>query len=163
MKKILFAAAGLFCLVVLFAAAPAVVRAQSPSDTLGGVAEEAAKKQQEAENAADATADAVTPASPSEKAVCEGIGLTSGNSGCKASPGQRDIGSIVGTIINVLSMLVGVAAVVMVIIGGLKYIVSGGDSAKVANAKDTILFAVIGLIVAAVAQILVRFVIDKAT
>jgi hypothetical protein len=51
----------------------------------------------------------------------------------------------------------------MIIVGGVKYVTSGGSSEKTTSAKDTILFAVVGLIVVALAQVIVRFVLHKAT
>ncbi len=73
------------------------------------------------------------------------------------------IDEIVSQIINILSLAVGVVAVVMIIVGGFKYITSGGDSGNVTGAKNTILYAVVGLIVVALAQVIVRFVVDRAT
>ena len=67
---------------------------------------------------------------------------------------------IVSQVINILSLIVAVVAVVMIIIGGLKYITSGGESGNVTGAKNTILYAVVGLVVVAMAQVLVRFVVD---
>ena len=49
----------------------------------------------------------------------------------------------------------------MIIIGGVKYVTSGGSSEKTTSAKDTILFAIVGLIVVALAQIIVKFVLHK--
>ncbi len=68
---------------------------------------------------------------------------------------------IIATVINIFSLVVGVISVIMIIIGGLKYITSGGDSGNVTGAKNTILYAVIGLVVVALAQIIVRFVLTQ--
>lgn len=73
------------------------------------------------------------------------------------------IDQIVSQVINLLSLAVGVVAVIMIIVGGFKYITSGGDSGNVTGAKNTILYAVVGLIVVALAQVIVRFVVDRAT
>jgi len=51
----------------------------------------------------------------------------------------------------------------MVVMGGFKYITSGGDGQKAAGAKNTLVYAVIGLVIAALAQVLVQFVIKKST
>src|SRR5437773_9285018 len=56
------------------------------------------------------------------------------------------INDIVKLVINLFSILVGVVAVIMIIVGGLKYITSSGDSGNVTSAKNTILYAVIGLV-----------------
>lgn len=72
------------------------------------------------------------------------------------------ITGIARTVLNILSVLVGVAAVIMIIIGGFKYIISSGDSGNIKSAKDTILYAIVGLIVVALAQVIVKFVLHKA-
>lgn len=71
--------------------------------------------------------------------------------------------NLASTIVNVLSQIVGVLAVIMVIWAGFKYITSGGDSNKVASAKTTLIYALIGLVVVALAQIIVHFAINTAT
>ena len=64
-------------------------------------------------------------------------------------------------IINGVLYVVGILAVVMVIIGGVKYTTSGGDSAAVTSAKNTILYGIIGLVIAILAYAIVNFVIGK--
>lgn len=73
------------------------------------------------------------------------------------------VNSIITDVINIISLVVGVIAVIMIIVGGLKYITSGGDSGNVTGAKNTILYAVVGLVIVALAQVIVRFVLNKAT
>jgi hypothetical protein len=65
--------------------------------------------------------------------------------------------------LNLISIIVGIAAVFMIIFAGLRYITSGGKEEGVKNAKNTILYAVIGLVVVALAQIIVHFVLTEAT
>ena len=62
-------------------------------------------------------------------------------------------------ITNVVLYIVGVIAVIMLIIGGIKYVISGGDAKKVTDAKNTVLYAIIGLIIAFLAFAIVNFVI----
>ena len=71
------------------------------------------------------------------------------------------VDGIISTVINIISVVVGIVAVIMIIIGGLKYITSGGESGNVTGAKNTILYAVVGLVVVALAQISVRFVVKE--
>ncbi len=97
--------------------------------------------------------------SASKSAVCEGIGVTDGSGGCSDSGGSLD--DAIKLAINILSLVAGIAAVIMIIVGGLKYITSNGDAGNAASAKNTILYAIIGLVVVALAQIIVRFVLDK--
>ena len=81
-----------------------------------------------------------------------------------AAQGTEDrVNNLIRQIINIFSVIVGIVAVIMIIIGGLKYITSGGDSGNVTGAKNTILYAIIGLIIVALAQFIVRFVLSKTT
>lgn len=81
---------------------------------------------------------------------------------CDNVDGSGDkLTDIIKTIINIVSVIVGVVAVIMIVFGGLKYITSGGDSSNVSSAKNTIIYAIIGLVIVALAQFIVRFVLDK--
>ncbi len=70
-------------------------------------------------------------------------------------------GGIFRTIVNVMLFIIGAVAVIMLIIGGIRYTVSGGDSGAVTSAKNTILYAIVGIIVAILAYAIVNFVIDS--
>lgn len=61
---------------------------------------------------------------------------------------------------NTVLYAVGIVSVVMLIYGGLRYVLSGGDNKKVTDAKNTILYAIIGLIIAILAYAIVNFVIN---
>ena len=63
-------------------------------------------------------------------------------------------------ITNTILYAVGIISVVMLIYGGLRYVISGGDSKKVTDAKNTIMYAIIGLIIAILAYAIVNFVIN---
>ena len=65
------------------------------------------------------------------------------------------------TITNILLFLIGAVSVIMLIIGGIRYTVSGGDSAAVTSAKNTILYAIVGLVVAILAFAIVNFVVGS--
>lgn len=60
---------------------------------------------------------------------------------------------------NVVLGVIGVIAIVMLVIGGIRYMVSGGDSKKITDAKNTVLYAIIGLIICLVSAIIVNTVI----
>ena len=62
------------------------------------------------------------------------------------------------TIVNVMLFLIGAISVIMLIIGGVRYTISNGDQGAVTSAKNTIMYAIIGLIVAILAFAIVRFV-----
>ncbi|MEX1995226.1 MAG: hypothetical protein WD887_00410 [Candidatus Saccharimonadales bacterium] len=101
-----------------------------------------------------------------EAGLCAGAELrfTDNPSGeCDDAGAINKINDIVHTVINLISAVVAIVAVVMIIFGGLRYITSGGNDASVTSAKNTILYAIIGLIIVALAQILVRFTLSKIT
>lgn len=94
---------------------------------------------------------------------CAGAELNVGAlNGCNLTDSSDNVNNIIRTVINIASLVVGVAAIIMIIIGGLKYVTSGGDSSSISSAKNTILYAIVGLVVAAMAQVLVRYVLRKA-
>ena len=77
--------------------------------------------------------------------------------------GDGGQGGIFRTITNVLLFLIGAISVIMLIVGGIRYVVSGGDSTAVQNAKNTILYAIVGVVVAILAYAVVNFVISSFT
>jgi len=99
--------------------------------------------------------------------LSQGSNLTTGDgSSCQgdtSNSGTTTLQNIVTTILNVFSIVVGIVAVVMIVVGGFKYITSGGDSGKITSAKNTIVYAVIGLVVVALAQFIVKFVLNRVT
>lgn len=103
----------------------------------------------------------VSAATPKQE-VCKGVNFTSGSTGTECPDASADVSNIVKTVIDVLSWIVGIISVIMVIVGGLKYILSSGDSNNVNSAKNTILYAIIGLVIVLLAQVIVRFVVNTA-
>ncbi len=71
---------------------------------------------------------------------------------------EGDLVSIIISIIQTLLILIGVAALIMLIIGGVQYVISMGNDDKVGSAKNTILYAIVGLIVVALAYVIITFV-----
>lgn len=109
---------------------------------------------------------AVSAQSDIEGGLCAGANLDVKDTSCDSATdtaAQDKVNNLLTTIINLFSLIVGIVAVIMIIVGGFKYITSGGDSGNVTGAKNTILFAVVGLIIVALAQFIVRFVLSKVT
>ena len=92
-----------------------------------------------------------------------GANGASGDSTQSSQASATSLSAIIGDVLNILSVIVGIIAVIMIIVGGFRYITSGGASDKVTSAKNTLLYAIVGLIVVALAQIIVQFVLNKAT
>lgn len=92
--------------------------------------------------------------------ICQGIGQVNGGGGCR---NDDSLGRVVRTVINIFSIIIGIVAVIMIMVAGFKYITAGGDSGNITSAKNTLLYAVIGLVVVALSQFIVKFVLDKTT
>ena len=75
--------------------------------------------------------------------------------------GEEEVGNLVEKIINLLLTITSVISVIMIIIGGIRYTVSNGDSNAASSAKNTILYSVIGLVIAIFAYAIVKFVVDN--
>lgn len=69
--------------------------------------------------------------------------------------------ALLTNILNLVYFILGAVAVVVIIVAGMMYTLSGGDTGKVAKAKDMILYAVIGLVVAVSAFAITNFVIGR--
>ncbi len=67
----------------------------------------------------------------------------------------------VGSLLMTVYIIAGIVAVVVIVIGGVRYTVSGGDPSGVKAAKDTVLYAVVGLIVVMMAAAITQFVINN--
>ena len=94
--------------------------------------------------------------------LCAGTGLTLSAAGnCVNPDAETKVNSTITLALNIFSAVVGIIAVVMIIIGGVKYITSQGESANITSAKNTILYALVGLVVVALAQVIVRFVLNR--
>jgi hypothetical protein len=88
--------------------------------------------------------------------VQDGVRASGGGSG-----GGADLRANIKIVTNTLLFILGAVAVIMIVLGGIKYTISNGDTSQVTSAKNTILYAVIGLIVAILAYAIVNFVIDR--
>ena len=103
----------------------------------------------------------VAMADTPQSTACQALGS---DAGCDKNPsGGVSLSRVVKVVVNVLSVAVGIAAVIMIIVGGFRYVTAGGDANNVSTAKNTILYAIIGLIIVAMAQFIVQFVVAKAT
>ncbi len=100
-------------------------------------------------------AAAVTP----EQSACEGSGGTWSGGNC--NQGTRTLTGTIRSVGNILVFLTGSIAVLMIIIGGVRYALSGGDQGTITSAKNTIMYAVVGLIVAIAAYAVVNFVLSS--
>lgn len=101
---------------------------------------------------------AVAPTATFASAVTDGINATSANQAQPAS-----LSTIIKYVVNVLLYVIGAISVIMLIIGGIRYATSAGNSSSVTAAKNTIMYALIGLVVAVLAYAIVNFVLGAVT
>lgn len=100
-----------------------------------------------------------------QNGLCSGVGTATGSgaNGCSDTGGTSlTLSGIATSAVNIFSWVVGIVAVIMIIVGGFKYITSGGSSEKIGSAKNTLIYAIIGLIIVALAQFIVHYVITTA-
>lgn len=93
--------------------------------------------------------------------ACEGISTISPGTDCEKGSGDR-ISTLLKNVLNIFSLVVGIIAVITLVIGGLKFITSQGEPGSTASARNTIIYSIVGLVVVAFAQVIVRFVLFKA-
>lgn len=114
-------------------------------------------------------ASAVVPVTPAFAVECDDSDIANtglnGSADCAAGTGQAESlsgeGGVFQTVTNILLFIIGAVAVIMLVIGGIRYTISNGDSNQVTAAKNTILYAIIGIIVAILAYAAVNFVIGS--
>lgn len=98
--------------------------------------------------------------------LCQGSDLQFGTgtaATCQTQGDETKLNALIAKVINIVSVIVAIVAVIMIIFGGFKYITSGGDSGNVTGAKNTILYAIIGLVIVAIAQFIVKFVLGQSS
>lgn len=89
---------------------------------------------------------------------------TAGAAGCTAGGNDNsDLKALAAKVVNLISLLVGIVAIIMIIYGGFRYITSGGSSEKIGSAKNTLIYAIIGLIIVALSQFIVHYVLTAST
>ena len=77
---------------------------------------------------------------------------------CKSK--SDDANALIGTIVNTLLFVVGALAVVMIIVAGIMYVTSTGDSGRVSRAKNTLTYSIVGLLIAFLAYAIVNWVLQ---
>ena len=96
--------------------------------------------------------------------ICKGVALTGPDGSCEdTGEGKNSFTTVIKNVINIFSIVVGAVSVIMIIIGGFRYVISNGDSNGVSGAKNTILYAIVGLVIVLFAQVIVRFVLTNLT
>ncbi len=99
----------------------------------------------------------VIPSTVFASQQCDGLTAVAGGGACD----DKALTDKLNTIIDTLFIVVGAIAVLIIVMGGIRYITSTGDAKRIQAAKDTLLFAIVGLIVVILARAIVGFVVGK--
>jgi len=92
--------------------------------------------------------------------ACAGLAsLTTSN---KCGSGQTSVNNVVTTVTKLISYIVGIVAVLVIIFAGFKYITSGGNNEAINSARNMIMYAIIGLALAVIAQLIVHSAVNTA-
>lgn len=97
---------------------------------------------------------------PSDSAICKDKNLPQDSAGNTQNPLFGPQGAIT-RVINILTVLVSIIAIIMIILAGLKFVTSGNNSQDAHSARERVIYACVALVVAASAQLVVRFVLDN--
>jgi hypothetical protein len=101
----------------------------------------------------------------SVKSVCDAAGTNKssvcGNQGTSGKDPVTGKGGAIDVAANIISWVAGAIAVIVIIFAGFRFTTSGGDSGKVSSARNTIIYAAIGLLVIVLARVIVSFVIGN--
>lgn len=100
-------------------------------------------------------------ASIGENINCGASGSLDGTGCGNVSEGADQVSKTIKSVIQLFQVIVGLISVFMIIYGGLKYITSGGNDNAIKGARNTILYAVIGLVIVVIAQAIVSFVLNR--
>jgi hypothetical protein len=87
----------------------------------------------------------------------------SGSTVCDPSTAPKSLSDTIKTVVEVLSIVAGAAAVIMIIVGGFRYVTSAGNPEQTKGARNTIVYALVGLLVVALAQLIVHFTLNSVS
>lgn len=94
--------------------------------------------------------------------ICESLKETGQTANQSCASGSDRINSALEVVLNLLSIIAGVIAVIMLIIAGIRFVTSQGDPNGTKGARNAIIYACVGLIIVALSQVIVRFVLSRA-
>ncbi len=102
-----------------------------------------------------------TPTQSSTNQACQGLSQLGGVN-CSSTSGKAAVGNLAQTVVSILAKIVGVVSVAMIIFAGFRYVTAGGDSNAINSAKNTLIYAIVGLAIAVIAQLIASEVLNTA-
>jgi hypothetical protein len=101
-----------------------------------------------------------TDLSSKEQIQCGACNAAGTTTTCDPGAASGSLTQTIKDVIQIISVVAGAAAVVMIIIGGFRYVTSSGNADATKSARNTILYALVGLVIIALAQIIVHFTLN---
>ena len=93
--------------------------------------------------------------------TCAGAQLTTSSGPNCSSQSEKTISNRIETVLNLLTVVAGIISVVMIIISGVRFVTAAGDTNQITSARNTLIYALAGLVIIALAQIIVKLVLSK--
>lgn len=93
--------------------------------------------------------------------VCQGVGQVTGGSNCAPTGSVTDVNGVVRTALRIFQVIVGIIALVFVVLAGQRFITSAGEAQKVVSARNTLLYAAVGIVVVAFSELIIQFVLNR--
>lgn len=114
---------------------------------------------------ANASVSAADVFGGAKQEACAGVELGTGPGGGGANCDEKNSSAVVSrtikSIIDLLSVIVGIICVIVIIIGGFRYVTAAGDSNNLTSARNTIIYALVGLVIVAFAQLIVKLILTR--
>lgn len=101
------------------------------------------------------TSPGIVPGSPADSPGASGACL--GNKGGADNP----LGTEISNATLIIAYVAGSAAIILMLVGAIRYITSNGDSNGISSAKNTIIYAFVGLVIVVIAQAIVTYLVSK--
>lgn len=115
-------------------------------------------------NPSSTSANSTSATSCGNASKCQACkGLTELDKSQDCSTNGSGVKKLISVVVNILSWLVGIIAIIMIIISGIKFATAGGEPNKVTEAKQALVWAMVGLAVAALAQVLVHWTLNTSS
>ena len=105
--------------------------------------------------------DPPPPPPPPKSHIQDGLKAAGGSDADVDTSDKGTFRSTLQKIINILLFIIGIIAVIVIVVSGIQYATSGGNADQASRAKNGIIFAVVGIIVAVMAYAIVGFVIGN--
>ena len=95
-------------------------------------------------------------------ALCQGVDDGSGATSCTDDSSGTAVSNVIKGAIRIFQAIIGIISVFTILLAGMNYITSGGDAGKTKTARERIMYAVIGLVIVGLAEIIVQFALNRA-